>query len=125
MTLCYILFIVMILCIWSINVYNGLSDSQKVNKLIRQTSRWATAADQDTNAYISNLHATYAVGYLMALREIYSDEEISRLSHVNVRKLDTQITQIMDNSVKKLIEVCPEGQPKNKFLAFLSKEGGY
>lgn len=115
----------MILCIWSINVYNGLSDSQKVNKLIRQTSRWATAADQDTNAYIANLHATYAVGYLMALREIYSDEEISRLSHVNVRKLDTQINQIMDNSVKKLIEVCPEGQPKNKFLAFLSKEGGY
>lgn len=115
----------MILCIWSINIYNGLSDSQKVNKLIRQTARWATAADQDTNAYIANLHATYAVGYLMALREIYSDDEISRLSHVNVRKLDTQITQIMDNSIKKLIDICPEGQPKNKFLAFLSKEGGY
>jgi hypothetical protein len=115
----------MILCIWSFNIHSTLTDSQRVNKLIRQTARWATAADQDTNAYIANLHSTYALGYLMALREIYSDDEISRLSRVDIRKLETQVTQIMDNSLKKLIDICPEGQPKNKFLAFLSKEGGY
>jgi hypothetical protein len=44
-----------------------------IKKLVRQTARWATAADQDDNGYIANLHATYAMGYLMALREIYTD----------------------------------------------------
>lgn len=118
----------MLLCIISMNLYNYnnyLDDSQKINRIIRQTARWATAADQDTNAYISNLHATYAVGYLMALREIYTDEAITRLSNVDVRKLDIHVNKIMDDAVKKLIQVCPEGQPKNKYLAYLSKEGGY
>jgi hypothetical protein len=128
MYICYTILILMLLCIISMNLYNYnnyLDDSQKINRIIRQTARWATAADQDTNAYISNLHATYAVGYLMALREIYTDEAITRLSNVDVRKLDIHINKIMDDAVKKLIQVCPEGQPKNKYLAYLSKEGGY
>jgi hypothetical protein len=123
---CYTFLILMLLCIISMNIYtynNYLDDSQKINRLIRQTARWATAANQDTNAYISNLHATYAVGYLMALREIYMDETITRLSNVDVRKLDIHINQIMDDAVKKLINVCPDGQPKNKYLAYLSKQG--
>lgn len=45
-------------------------DSINIKRLVRQTARWATAADQDLNGYIANLHATYAMGYLMAIREI-------------------------------------------------------
>jgi predicted solute-binding protein len=99
------------------------NDIKRINKLIRQTSRWAVAAEQDTNPYIANLHATYSLGYLMALREIYSDEYIKKLVKLDVRKLETEVTRIMDDAVKKLIQVCPEGQPKNKYLAFLAKEG--
>lgn len=126
MTICYIILIIMLSCISLLNIYdNRLSDAQKISKLIRQTARWAVAAEQDTNPYVSNLHATYSVGYLMALREIYPDETIIKLSNVDIRQLDAQVTKVMDDAVQKLVKVCPEGQPKNKFLAYLSKEGGY
>ena len=93
-----------------------------INKLIRQTARWATAAEQDTNPYIANLHATYSLGYLMALREIYNDDIINKLGNINVKRLEEEVTKIMDGAISQLIQVCPEGQPKNKFLAFLAKQ---
>lgn len=99
------------------------NDSIKIKKLIRQTARWGTAAEQDINPYISNLHATYSLGYLMALREIFTDEEILKETGVDIRKLELEITNVMDNAIKKLASICPEGQPKNQFLAYLSKEG--
>jgi hypothetical protein len=94
-----------------------------IKKLVRQTARWATAADQDENGYIANLHATYAMGYLMALREIYTDVDIKRYSGVDVRKFENEIYTIMDNAIKKLVIECPNGQPKNRYLASISKEG--
>jgi hypothetical protein len=94
-----------------------------IKKLVRQTARWATAADQDENGYIANLHATYAMGYLMALREIYTDVDIERYSGVDVRKFENEISMIMDNAIKKLVILCPNGQPKNRYLASISKEG--
>lgn len=104
---------------------NEKEDIIKINKLIRQTARWATAADQDINPYIANLHATYALGYLMSLREIYTDETIKRLSNVDIRKLEGEVTKIMDSAVQNLVKVCPQGQPKNAYLAYLAKEGSY
>jgi hypothetical protein len=99
------------------------SDKEKIQRLLRQTARWSTAAEQDTNPYIRNLHATYAVGYLLALREIYSDQTILRLTGVDVRKLETEVNKVMDNAMLEVAKVCPEGQPKSEFLALLSKQG--
>lgn len=93
-----------------------------IKKLLRQTARWAVASHQDNNPYIANLHATYSLGYLMALREIYTDEIIMKLTSVDIRRLESEVTIIMDNAVKKLIQVCPEGQPKNKYLAYMAKQ---
>jgi hypothetical protein len=125
----YIIFILSVIYVLSLNLFakrysvSKINDIQRINKLIRQTSRWAVAAEQDTNPYIANLHATYSLGYLMALREIYSDDTIKKLVKVDVRKLETEVTRIMDDAVKLLNVVCPEGKPKNRYLAFLAKEG--
>ena len=101
----------------------GSSDRENIQKLLRQTARWATAAEQDGNPYIRNLHATYAVGYLMALREIYSDEKIKMETGLDIRKMEEELTKIMDNAIQEIVKVCPEGQPKNEFLANISKQG--
>jgi len=98
-------------------------DESNIKKLVRQTARWATAADQDNNGYIANLHATYAMGYLMATKEIYTDVEIEKYSGINIRKFETEISSIMDDAIKKLVVLCPTGQPKNQYLASISKEG--
>ena len=115
--------IILIILILIPKCYCNDNSKNNIQKLIRQTSRWSTAADQDTNPYIANLHSTYALGYLMALRELYSDEEIKKLNGVDVRILENEITKIMDISIMKLAEICPEGQPKNEFLRYLSQQG--
>lgn len=94
-----------------------------IQKLLRQTARWATAADQDTNPYIKNLHANYAMGYLMALKEIYTESEINEYGNINIRKFDSEISIIMDDAVNQLSKICPSGQPKNVYLSRISKEG--
>jgi hypothetical protein len=63
------------------------------------------------------------MGYLMATREIYTDVEIERYSGINIRKFETEISSIMDDAIKKLVVLCPTGQPKNQYLASISKEG--
>lgn len=101
----------------------SLSDKEKIEKLLRQTARWATAANQDTNPYITNLHATYAMGYLMALKEIYPEDVIINISGVDIGKLDREINRTMDFAISQLVKVCPDGQPKTQFLASIAKEG--
>lgn len=123
----YIVFIICLICIVTLNLFtkntSNCNDSININKLIRQTSRWAIAAEQDNNPYVANLHATYALGYLMALREIYDDETIKNLTHIDIRKLDREVTRIMDDAVQKLLTVCPDAQPLNQYLALLIKQG--
>ena len=63
------------------------------------------------------------MGYLMATREIYTDVEIEKYSGINIRKFETEISAIMDDAIKKLVVLCPIGQPKNQYLASISKEG--
>ena len=78
---------------------------EQVFKLLRQIARWAAAAQQDTHPYIQNLHATYAVGYLLALREIYSDEFIKRVSGVDIEQLNNKVTETMDTAIQNLVKV--------------------
>lgn len=59
----------------------------------------------------------------MALREIYSDQMIQKVAGIDIRKVEEELTKVMDNALQQLVKVCPEGQPKNEFLASLSKQG--
>ena len=102
---------------------NHSTDKENIQRLLRQTARWSTAAEQDSNPYIRNLHATYAVGYLLALRELYSDQTILKLTGVDARKLENAVHTVMDNAMLDVARVCPQGQPKSEFLALLSKQG--
>ena len=118
-----VLYIVLCLLTFKSNLYYDNNSSNNIKKLVRQTARWATAGDQDENGYIANLHATYAMGYLMALREIYSDTDIEKYSGIDIRQFEVEISKIMDKAIKKLVIECPNGQPKNRYLASISKEG--
>ena len=124
-----LLLLLVCLCVYNLgnsgSSCNSSIDKLNIQKLIRQTARWATAADHDTNGYIANLHATYAMGYLMALREIYTDEEIKKYTGINVKRFEFEINNIMNTAVKQLSLICPEGRPKNAYLGTLSNEGYY
>jgi hypothetical protein len=115
--------IIIFLCIfylyWTIQQKNNEINNEKniiIQKLIRQSSRWAIAADQDKSPIIALLHANYAAGYLWALKDIASDIEIKTASNIDILQFTKKITDIQDKSTKYVSLSCP------KFVGDVDKE---
>jgi hypothetical protein len=118
------LFILLIIIIFLIyHYYYTTKNSNYVEVLTRQASRWAVAAEQDQNPIIALLHANYAAGYLWALTDVASENEISKYVG-DVSKFKKYITKIQDESVRNLTNKCPNLIPKNERSRFLSTIAG-
>lgn len=88
---------------------NGSGTSKNnIDKLVRQTARWATAAQQDASPLIAMLHANYASGYLWALKSIASNAEIHRATGVDMKTFEDHIVSVQDATTKKVLQVCPQ-----------------
>jgi hypothetical protein len=94
-----------------------------INTLVRQASRWATAAKQDKSPLISLLHANYGAGYLWALKDIFTDQEIEHATGMNVLEFRDEIVEIQDQANLKVIKLCPKFAPESSYLTVLAKEG--
>ena len=93
-----------------------------IKKLIKQTARWSTAAAQDKSPLISVLHANYGMGYLMALKSIASQEQINKVSKINMQKFETEITNQQDKSTLFAAKNCPNfTKHLNTYLARIAK----
>ena len=90
-------------------------DVEIMNTLIRQTARWSAAAKQDESPIIALLHANYGAGYLWALKDIYTDQDIMEKTGINVIEFKKKIIDIQDGATRKVSAVCP------KFIGDLDK----
>ena len=92
------------------NIDKQKSDKQDKNikVLVRQTARWAAAAQQDDSPIVALLHANYGAGYLWALRDIASDIEIKESTGVDILDFQKKIVDVQDASTKKVTGNCPE-----------------
>jgi hypothetical protein len=101
---------VIVFCFVIYNSYNipHVDDKHRIiTTLYRAISRYSTASVNDTNPIIAYLHATYAIGYLYALEEIYTSSEIEKemnIDHIRFRK---ELQKNQDIVNKKLISACP------------------
>lgn len=82
--------------------------SSSLEKLIRQSARYATAAQQDDSPLIANLHANYAAAYLYAAKDIANETQIHNSTGVDVIKFKEHIVNIQDMVTKKTVAKCPE-----------------
>ena len=99
--------------------HNGL-----INKLVRQTARWATAASQDDNPVIEVLHANYAAGYLWALKDIATNNDIENATKIDMNKFQKNVVYTQDKTNKKLVKLCPNFiKTDNIYLAKIGGEG--
>ena len=97
--------------------------NEMINILVRQTARWATAASQDDNPVIAVLHANYAAGYLWALKDIATDEEIQNASNIQMKKFQKNIVDTQDKANKNLVKLCPNFiKTDNPYLAKIGGE---
>ncbi len=90
------------------SLFDESNESQQIiKKLIRGCSRWAIASKQDKNPLIGMLHANYAAGYLWALKDVFSDTQIERVTGIsNIIDLQNDIINIQDFAANNLIDSC-------------------
>ena len=88
------------------NKTRGMKSS--IEKLVRQSARYATAAQQDKSPVVAVLHANYAAAYLYALKDIASNSQIHNATGIDVKKFTQHVTNVQDKVTKKTTETCPE-----------------
>jgi hypothetical protein len=101
-TILFVLFIYYIL-----NTDYNKRDSFIIKTLIRGCSRWAIASKQDKSPLIALLHANYASGYLWAIKDVFTNEDIHKWTGVNIIDYQDKITSIQDDATKRVSEICP------------------
>jgi hypothetical protein len=95
-----------------------------ISKLVRQTARWATAAQQDQSPLVALLHANYAAGYLWALKDIATDTEINKVAGINLKQFEEHIVNVQDMTTKKVLKACPSFAGEvDLYLSTIAGEG--
>ena len=89
-------------------LFRKRANNSDVIKLVKQSAKWATTAQQDESPLLATLHANYAVGYLWALKDLYDTEEISKKAGVNITQFEEHILNVQDMVTKKVLKKCPE-----------------
>lgn len=113
--------IILLLAVLSYKSEN--SKDEIIGTLIRQAARWSTAAAQDENPMVAVLHANYGAGYLWALKDIATDDEIKQASGIDVLRFKKEVVEAQDIATLKMIKVCPKFAPVRTYLTSLSGEG--
>lgn len=102
----YLVVAIFILFLMMQNKTRGMNKS--IEKLVRQSARYATAAQQDKSPVIAVLHGNYAAGYLYALKDIASESQIHNATGIDVKKFKEHVTNVQDMVTKKTIERFPD-----------------
>jgi hypothetical protein len=90
--------------------------------LARQAGRWSVASRQDQEPLVRLLHANYAMGYVLALRQVASDQEIFAKLGLNAHALEAEIASIQDAATMAAVTAAPGLAPPNG-MARLAREG--
>jgi hypothetical protein len=83
-----------------------------VKVLYRQAARYAVASSQDEAAVIKALHANYAMGYLLAIKDIATASEFRMTTGKDLLNFEQEIARIQDAATLSLVEICPDLKPK-------------
>ena len=102
----YLLGVIFVLYLMMKNKTRGVNKA--IEKLVRQSARYAVAAQQDESPVIAILHANYAAAYFYALKEFATDSQIHNATGIDVRKFKEHITNVQDMVTRKTSEKCPE-----------------
>jgi hypothetical protein len=101
--------IILLLVLVFLMLRKSSSDNDKqIRILYRQTARYAVASLQDDSAVIKTLHANYAMGYLMALKDLATTEQFARATGDNILSFERKIVAIQDASTVNLVGDCPD-----------------
>jgi hypothetical protein len=102
----YLIAAIVVLYLMMQNKTRGMNKA--IEKLVRQSARYAVAAQQDASPVIAILHANYAAAYFYALKDIASESQIHNATGIDVKKFKEHITNVQDMVTRKTSEKCPD-----------------
>lgn len=102
----YLIAVIFVLYLMMKNKTRGMNKA--IEKLVRQSARYAVAAQQDESPVIAILHANYAAAYFYALKEFASESQIHNATGIDVKKFKEHIINVQDMVTRKTSEKCPE-----------------
>jgi hypothetical protein len=102
----YLLGVIFVLYLMMKNKTRGMNKA--IEKLVRQSARYAVAAQQDESPVIAILHANYAAAYFYALKEFASESQIHNATGIDVKKFKEHVINVQDMVTRKTSEKCPE-----------------
>lgn len=91
-------------------VVKSTSD-ENVRVLYRQAARYAVASLQDESEVIKVLHANYAMGYYMALKDIVTGEDFKRITGEDMLLFEQKLSAIQDSATTALTAGRPSLVP--------------
>lgn len=120
----FLIFIIIVICILHstnlASVSKNYNKAQEIRTLVRQASRWSAASEQDKSVAIALLHANYGAGFLWALKDIATDNEIQNATGLDIIQFTKTITDIQDKATQNLSKRCPFfTKDLNKYLLTL------
>ena len=101
----------------------GKREHDAIKVLVRQAARWSTAAEQDESAMIAVLHANYGAGYLWALKDIATQQEIETVTGIDMSRFEREIVRVQDESTMRMARLCPQYAPASTYLTSIGGEG--
>ena len=102
----YLIAVIFVLYFMMQNKTRGMNKA--IEKLVRQSARYAVAAQQDASPVIAILHANYAAAYFYALKDIASESQIHNATGIDVKKFKEHVTNVQDMVTRKTSEKCPD-----------------
>ena len=102
----YLIAVIFVLYLMMKNKTRGMNKA--IEKLVRQSARYAVAAQQDDSPVIAILHANYAAAYFYALKDIASESQIHNATGIDVKKFKEHVTNVQDMVTRKTSEKCPD-----------------
>jgi hypothetical protein len=102
----YLIATIFVLYLMMKNKTRGMNKA--IEKLVRQSARYAVAAQQDASPVIAILHANYAAAYFYALKDIASESQIHNATGIDVKKFKEHVTNVQDMVTRRTSEKCPD-----------------
>jgi hypothetical protein len=104
--------LLVLIVFWLVLERRASSSAFPIQVLYRQSARYAVAAAQDASPIISTLHANYAMGYLLALKDVVTAEEFKKATGADLLNFEREIARIQDHATLRLVKGCPKLVPE-------------
>lgn len=102
----YLIVAIIILVMMMQNRSRGMK--QSMEKLVKQSAKYAIMAQQDSSPVMSVRHGNYAAAYMHALKDMATESQIHNATGIDVKKFKEHIFNVQEMTTKKTVDQFPD-----------------